>query len=72
MLSGAMDVSLDKQGRFIIPDYLRSYAGLEKKVVIVGVNTRFELWDEEKWNAYRAKTEESAGDIAEQLGDFAL
>lgn len=72
MLSGAMDVSLDKQGRFIIPDYLRAYAGLEKKVVIVGVNTRFELWDEEKWNAYREKTEAGASDIAEQLGDFAL
>lgn len=72
MLSGAMDISLDKQGRFIIPDYLRAYAGLEKKVVIVGVNTRFELWDEEKWNAYRAKTEGEASEIAEQLGDFAL
>ena len=72
MLAGAMDVNLDKQGRFIIPDYLRQYAGLEKKVVIVGVNTRFELWDEEKWNAYRAQTEADASEIAEQLGDFAL
>ncbi len=72
MLAGAMDVSLDKQGRFIIPDYLRQYAGLEKKVVIVGVNTRFELWDEERWNAYRTQTESDAGEIAEQLGDFAL
>lgn len=72
MLAGAMDVNLDKQGRFIIPDYLRQYAGLDKKVVIVGVNTRFELWDEEKWNAYRAQTEADASEIAEQLGDFAL
>ncbi len=72
MLAGAMDVMPDKQGRFVVPEYLREYAGLSKKVVIVGVNTRLELWDEEKWNSYRAQTEEDAGTIAEQLGQFGI
>jgi len=72
MLAGAMDVKLDKQGRFIVPEYLRSYAGLQKKLVVVGVSTRIELWDEDTWNAYRTKTEEDAEAIAEQLGDLGV
>lgn len=72
MLAGAMDVSLDKQGRFIVPEYLRGYAGLKKSTVIVGVNTRLEIWDEDAWNAYREQTEEDAESIAEQLGDLGI
>lgn len=68
MLAGAMDAMLDKQGRFIIPEYLRDYAGLRKNVVIVGVNSRLELWDEEAWQVYRAKAESEVSEIAEQLG----
>lgn len=71
-LAGAMDVNLDKQGRFVIPEYLRNYADLSKKVVIVGVNTRLELWDIDKWEAYRQQTEDEAGNIAEQLGDLGI
>ncbi len=72
MLAGAMDVKLDKQGRFIIPEYLRDYAGLQKKVVIVGVSTRIEIWNEETWNTYRSKTEADAESIAEQLGELGV
>ncbi len=68
MLAGAMDVAPDKQGRFVVPEYLRTYAGLQKSVVIVGVNTRLEIWDQSAWAAYCAKTEEDASAIAEQLG----
>lgn len=72
MLAGAMDVKLDKQGRFIVPEYLRSYAGLKKKAVIVGMNTRLEIWDEDTWEEYRKATEEGAVDIAEKLGEFGI
>ncbi|MFA6131331.1 MAG: division/cell wall cluster transcriptional repressor MraZ [Patescibacteria group bacterium] len=72
MLAGAMDVELDKQGRFVIPEYLRTYAGLGKKVVIVGINTRLELWDEAVWEAYRSRTEEDASAIAEKLGEIGI
>lgn len=72
MLAGAMDVKLDKQGRFILPEYLRKYAGLKKSVVIVGVNTRLEIWDKETWDSYNQQTEAEASAIAEQLGDLGI
>lgn len=72
MLAGAMEASLDKQGRFIIPDYLRAYASIKKHVVIVGINTRLEIWDFETWEQYRIKTEQGAVDIAERLGEFGI
>lgn len=68
MLAGAMDISLDQQGRFILPEFLRSYAGLRKSVTIVGVHSRLEIWDTDAWNAYRAKTEGDADVLAEQMG----
>jgi MraZ protein len=72
MLAGAMDVSLDKQGRIILPDYLRKYAKMTKKVVVAGLYNRLEIWDETSWNEYKATTEEDSNDIAEQLGDLAV
>jgi MraZ protein len=68
MLAGAMDVSLDKQGRIMIPDYLRKYVNLSKKVIINGLYNRLEIWDEETWEEYKKKTEAESGEIAEQLG----
>ncbi|MBI4252957.1 division/cell wall cluster transcriptional repressor MraZ [Candidatus Uhrbacteria bacterium] len=72
MLSGAMDVQVDKQGRIIVPDYLRSYAKLKKKVVIAGLYNRLEVWDEAIWADYKMHTEEESGDIAEQLGELGV
>ncbi|MFC1613569.1 division/cell wall cluster transcriptional repressor MraZ, partial [Patescibacteria group bacterium] len=68
MLAGAMDVSLDKQGRIILPDYLRKYAGMGKKLVIAGLYNRLEIWDEKKWEVYKKGTEKASEKIAEQLG----
>lgn len=53
MLSGAVDVDVDKQGRVLIPDYLKDYADLKKQVVITGVYNRLEVWDEDKWKKYK-------------------
>ncbi|MHC1711678.1 MAG: division/cell wall cluster transcriptional repressor MraZ [Solidesulfovibrio sp.] len=49
LISGAMDVTLDKQGRILIPPYLRSYAGLDKDLVLAGVGTKFEIWNQAKF-----------------------
>jgi MraZ protein len=70
MLAGAMDVLLDGQGRIIIPDYLRKYAGIEKKAVITGLYNRLEIWDEDQWQAYKAQTEYESENIAETLADL--
>ncbi len=72
MLAGAMDCEADKQGRIILPDYLRKYASSEKKVVIAGLYNRLEIWDEEVWNKYKAGKEKDSSDIAEALGELGV
>lgn len=67
MLAGAMDVEIDKQGRVIVPEYLRQYAGVQKKVVIAGLYDRLEIWDENTWSTYKSDTEKNSADIAENL-----
>ena len=72
MLAGATDVELDNQGRILIPDYLRKYAGLSKSVVVAGLYNRIEVWDEAAWTTYKVKTESSSEEIAEQLGELGI
>jgi len=72
MLAGASDVKYDAQGRILIPDSLREYAHLKKQVVVTGMYTRVELWDEEGWDKYKAKTESAADEIAEKLGELGI
>src|SRR3990167_4151678 len=67
MLAGAMDLEMDKQGRFILPDYLRNFAGIKKKVVIAGLYNRLEIWDQQRWERYKRDTEKTSTDIAEAL-----
>ena len=63
-LSGATECELDKQGRFLISANLRQYASLEKDVVIIGVGTRLEIWNKEKWQEYSNEENISADEIA--------
>ena len=49
-LAGAAQVELDKQGRILLPSNLRTFAGLDKDVVLVGVGSRIEIWDKEKYD----------------------
>lgn len=72
MLAGAMDIELDKQGRVIVPEYLRKYAHVKKKVVVAGLYNRLEVWNEDKWEEYRTETEEASNEIAEQLGELGV
>jgi len=72
MLAGAMDVSIDKQGRINLPDYLRKYAGIGKRVVVAGLYNRMEIWDEKKWEAFKKEAEEDSSEIAEALGELGV
>ncbi|WP_207344245.1 division/cell wall cluster transcriptional repressor MraZ [Arthrobacter sp. E3] len=56
-LSGASDEVPDKQGRVTIPATLRSYAGLEKELVVIGAGSRAEIWDATAWRDYLAAKE---------------
>jgi MraZ protein len=72
MLAGAMDVEVDKQGRVILPEYLRQFAGLKKEVVLAGLYSRIEIWDSEKWNTYKGQTEKESGNIAERMAELGV
>lgn len=72
ILSGAYETEIDAQGRILIPEPLRSYANLEKKVVIIGMHTRIEIWDEKTWENYKKQSEESSQEIAERLSDLGI
>jgi MraZ protein len=72
MLGGAMEVAIDNMGRILVPDYLKDYAILKKKVVLVGLYDRVELWDETEFTKYKSKTELAAGDIAERLKELGV
>ncbi|MDP1688916.1 MAG: division/cell wall cluster transcriptional repressor MraZ [bacterium] len=72
MLAGAVDVEIDKQGRILIPDYLRKYANLEKQVIVAGLVSRAEIWNDMRWEEYKKKTEGSSDEIAERLGEMGI
>jgi len=72
MLAGAVDVEVDKQGRILIPDFLKNYAGLGKNVIVAGIYNRLEIWDEKKWKEYKQKAEKNTDEIAEQLGKLGV
>lgn len=50
-IGNAHDIDMDGQGRVLLPQELRRFANLDKKVALVGQINKFELWDEEAWNA---------------------
>jgi len=68
--SGAVECEVDKQGRINIPQSLRKYAALEKECVVIGVSDRIEFWSNDNWEEYVTNSEESFGEIAENLMDF--
>jgi len=72
MLAGAMDVEIDGQGRVVLPEYLRHYAGLGKEVVVAGLYSRLEIWDRSNWEKYKAETEKNSNDIAEKMGELGV
>jgi MraZ protein len=72
MLAGAWDIEIDKQGRMVIPEYLRKFANITKKVVVAGLYDRLEIWDEEAWTAYKTSTERESSSIAEALGELGV
>ncbi|MFA5359344.1 MAG: division/cell wall cluster transcriptional repressor MraZ [Patescibacteria group bacterium] len=72
MLAGAMDVDFDNQGRIMLPEYLRKFAGLKKNLIIAGLYDRLEIWDEAVWNKYKKGTEKKSAAIAEALGELGV
>ena len=70
LLSGAITLEFDKQGRIIIPTYLKEYATLEKEVVLVGVLNRVEIWSSLAWNNFMENNFQDLAKISSNLFDF--
>ncbi|GAU07813.1 division/cell wall cluster transcriptional repressor MraZ [Desulfoplanes formicivorans] len=68
-ISGASEVTLDKQGRILIPPHLRKYAGLKKELVLAGVGRKFEIWDLERFEAQRMEVEQDCDPILDSLAE---
>jgi len=68
--SGASDLTPDKQGRILIPTYLKEYAGIKKDVFIIGVSNRIEIWGRESWKEYYQISKDTFEDVAEKLIDL--
>lgn len=67
MFAGAHDEIPDKQGRVTIPNGLREYAALEKECVVIGANTRVEIWDAKSWKKYLADREKGFAEVSEEV-----
>jgi MraZ protein len=67
--SGAVEIVSDKQGRILIPQYLKDFAQIKKDVVIVGVSNRIEIWAKDKWQEFYGSSRQSFEEIAEKLMD---
>jgi len=73
MSSGAVEVELDRQGRVLVPSYLREYAGItEGEVVVVGALNRLELWAPSAWQPYRTRIEDAPEELAAHLAELGI
>jgi MraZ protein len=67
LFAGASDETADRQGRVMIPTGLRTYAALDRDVVVIGANTRLEIWDRATWESYLETQEPQFADLAEEV-----
>lgn len=66
-IAAAQDCELDGQGRVLVPQKLRDYAGLSKNIVVAGMTNHIEIWDEDEWNDVNL-TPDAIADIMEEAG----
>ncbi len=72
LFASAAEVEVDRQGRILIPQNLREYAGLAEQVVIAGMDAYFELWSNGRWSEVLERLDTSGSSIAEQLAALGI
>jgi MraZ protein len=72
LFSAAADVDIDRQGRGLIPQNLREYAGLAESVIVTGMGNYFELWSAERWRAAQEFVSTNAAEIAGKFADIGI
>ncbi|HEX9776259.1 MAG TPA: division/cell wall cluster transcriptional repressor MraZ [Actinomycetota bacterium] len=68
--AGAHEEEPDKQGRVVVPEPLRRYAGLDKDVVVIGAGNWLEIWDTATWENHQRSTEPDYRDLDIEDEDF--
>ena len=71
LIGYASTLELDGNGRVLVPPTLRDYAGLDKKLMLVGLGKKFELWSEEKWLASIAELDDD-DELPEEMLSLSL
>jgi MraZ protein len=72
LICSGSECKLDKQGRILLPSSLREYAAIKSEVVIIGVNSRLEIWSRERWQVVTAQLENEGATFAEQLDSLGI
>jgi len=72
MIYSGTECELDKQGRILLPAPLREHADIESEVVVIGVDSRLEIWSKKRWQELTTRMEEESSSIAEQLADLGI
>jgi MraZ protein len=67
LFASASNETPDSQGRITVPLQLRQYAGLTRDCVVIGANSRIEVWDAAAWQSYLDNTEQAFADVAEEV-----
>jgi MraZ protein len=65
--SGASQLEFDRQGRILIPKYLKDFAGIKRDCMMIGVSNRIEVWSKDIWQGYYNSSKDSFEEIAEKL-----
>ena len=69
ILGNASLVELDAKGRFVLPEYLRKYAGITNDIIYAGIERFFEIWDKAKWDDQQKELAENIAKITEKLSE---
>jgi MraZ protein len=67
--SGAVEIAYDKQGRILIPQYLKDFALIKREVAVIGVSNRIEIWSKEIWSEFYSVSRDAFEEISEKLID---
>jgi len=68
--SGASELICDRQGRVLLPQYLKEYAQIDKDIIFIGVSNRIEIWSKARWKEFYDTTRETFEETAEKLIDL--
>ncbi len=69
LLAPAKEVEIDRTGRIVVPSSLRTYAGLDKDCIVLGIDTYLEVWDEETYRDYESETNDLYREAVDEIGD---